>query len=77
MLTAEDEDWLEVEGNFRKARKSWVQMTRILIWEGVYLKVLGLLFKVVVQAVLLFGAETWFLTLPMEWALRSLQHRVM
>ena len=45
-----------------KARNIWMRMTRILIPEGVDPKVSGLFFKVVVQAVLLFGEETWFLT---------------
>ena len=34
VLTEGYEDWLEVEGNLQKARKSWVNMSRILIREG-------------------------------------------
>ena len=33
-------------------------------------------FNAVVQAVLLFGSETWVLTSRMDWALGSLHHRV-
>ena len=51
-------------------------MSRLLIREGADPNVLGDLFKAVVQAVLLFGAETWVLTPRMEWALRRFQHRV-
>ena len=36
----------------------------------------GNVYKAVAHAVLLFGAETWFLTLRMERALESFQHRV-
>ena len=56
-LMAGNDNWTEVAGNLRKARKSWVQITRILSREGDYLKVLGIFFKAVVQAVLLFGGR--------------------
>ena len=35
-----------------------------------------MLLKAVVQAVLLFGTETWVMTPCMEWALGSFQHGV-
>ena len=75
VLTARDGDWTEVAGNLQKARKIWVWMTRILIWERVDLKVSGCFFKAVVQAVLVFGAEMWILNPRMERALSSFQHR--
>ena len=37
-------------------------MTRILGWEGADIRITGLFFKVVVQAVLIFRSETWILT---------------
>ena len=49
-------------------------MTRILIWEGANLKVSGLFVKAGVEAVLIFGAETWILTPRVERALNSFQH---
>ena len=76
VLTEGVDDWLAVAGNLRKARKIWMQMVRILIREGADPKVLGLLFKAVVQAVLLFGLETWVLTPRMERSLSRFQHRV-
>ena len=51
-------------------------MSRILIREVADPKVLGHFFKVVTQAVLMFGAETWVLTPRMEQALHSFKHRV-
>ena len=71
-----DDDWPTVTGNLQKERKSWGRMSRILIWEGMDSKVSGHFFKAVVQAVLLFGAETWVTTPRMEGALSSFQHRV-
>ena len=45
---AVDNNWLEVAGNMRKARKSWILMNRILGWGGAYLSIPGVLFKVFV-----------------------------
>ena len=76
VLTAGDDNLPEVAGNLQKARNSWVRMLRIMSREGVDLKVSGHFFKVVVQAVLLFGAKTWVLTPQMERDLSNFQHRV-
>ena len=76
VLTAACDDWPAVVGKPRKAWKSWVRLTRILGGEGAYLKVLGIFFKAVVQAVLLFGSEMWVLTPRMGRALGSFQHGV-
>ena len=62
--------------NLKKARNSLVQLTRILGREGASLRVSGIFFKEVVQAVLLFGSDTWIMTPCMEWDLRGFQHRV-
>ena len=48
---------------------------RILGREGAYPRVYGMFFKVVVQAVLVLGLETWVLTPCMERSLVSFQHR--
>ena len=61
-------------GNLLKVRKSWGCLSRILCREGAYVRVSGNFFKAVVQAVLLFRAETWVLTPRMERALNSFQH---
>ena len=62
IMTVGDDDWPAVAGNLVKARKSWVMLTRILSREGADKRVSGTFFKVVVQQVLLLGAETWVLT---------------
>ena len=75
MLTAVDNDWLVMVGNLGKAQKSWGRLSWILSREGEDLKLSGIFYKAVAQAVLLFGAETWVLTPRMESALDSFQHR--
>ena len=60
----------------KKSRKSWERLTRILGWKGVNLILSGIFFKEIVQAMLIFGSETWVMTPYMERALRKFQHRV-
>ena len=76
VLTAVDDNWQAVTGNLWKARKSWARLERIMGREGSSTQVSEIFFKTVVQAVLLFGSETWVPTPPMGWALGSLQYRV-
>ena len=69
VLTAGNDYWTKVVGNLCKARKSWGRLLPILSQEGAYLKVSGHFSKLVMQAVLLFGVETWVLTPRIERAL--------
>ena len=62
--------------NLRKARKSWDRLSRILGREGSSPRVSGMLFKEVVQAVIIFGAEAWVMTPHIGRYLGGLQHRV-
>ena len=70
-----DNDRLSVVGNLVNARNSWGRLSRILSQEGVDTKVSGHFYKAAVQAVLLFGAETWVLTSRMELSLDRFHHR--
>ena len=74
VMTVGDGNWTAVAGDLVKARKSWVRLSRILIREGADKRVLGNFFKAVVQAVLLFGAETWVLAPRIERALGGFMH---
>ena len=55
VITVGDDEWPEETCNLQKARNS---LGWILSREGAYPKVSGHFFKAVVQAVLMFGAET-------------------
>ena len=61
VLTAGYIEWLAVLGNHGMARKSWGRISRILNLEGSDPKLSGHFYKLVSQALLLFGAETWVL----------------
>ena len=75
MLTAGDDYWLVVVGNLGKARNSWGWLLRTLGREGADPKVSLHFYKAVLQAVLLFGEETWVLAPRMDRALDRFQHR--
>ena len=62
--------------NLEKAQKVWRRMSRILIREGARPQVSGFFFKVIVQSVLLFGAEMWVVTPHMRRFLGGFQDKV-
>ena len=59
ILTALDDDFPEVVVGLWKAWKSWARLLRIMVREGASNRVPGMLFNVVVQAVMILGVETW------------------
>ena len=62
MLDQSDDDWKSVLHNIRKARQVWGRLGKLLRREWAELTVPEKFYLTVVQAVLLFGAETWVLT---------------
>ena len=65
MLTTKN-NWPEVDQNLRRAQGKWGRMVKILLREGVDRRTAGRFYvavvKAVVQAVTLFGSETWVVT---------------
>ena len=57
-----EDDWPEVVEKIIKARTKWASITSILGWKGANTQLSGIFFKAVVQAVFLFGLETWVMT---------------
>ena len=70
LLSYNDDDTQAVRSNLRKARKVWGRISRVLRAENASARVCGKFYKATVQAVLLFGSETWNLTPPL---LKSLE----
>ncbi|KAL7535817.1 hypothetical protein ACHAXR_007990 [Thalassiosira sp. AJA248-18] len=62
LLAFDDNDMRAVRNNLKKARKSWRMLSRLLCAESIGPQVCGMFYKAVVQAILLFGSETWALT---------------
>ena len=73
---ASDKDWPVVVGNLYESQKIWARLSRIMRREGDSLRVLGVFFKAVVQALLLFGSETCVITPFIFRDLGGFQHRV-
>jgi hypothetical protein len=62
LLAYDDNHTQAMQGNMKKARKSWGQVSRILRAMNASPKVCGVFYIAIVQAVLLFGSETWKLS---------------
>ena len=71
VLTVGEDNWLVVVGNLVKAQRSWGRLSQVLGREGADPKASQMFYTAVVQAVLLFGAETWVLTPRMDKVLES------
>ena len=49
-----------------RARSFWGRFETLIRWEGADPKVVEMFYKSVIQAVILFGSETWVLLAEME-----------
>ena len=76
VISVADDEWPAVVKNLSQARAVWKRMKRTLSRERVEPQVSGFFFKDVVQAVLLFGSETWAVTPSMGRALGGFQYQV-
>ena len=76
VISETDNDWTAVVRKLAQAKTVWSRMSRILSSEGATPWVFGLFFKAVIQAVLLFGAETWVVTPRMGKSLGAFQTQV-
>ena len=70
LLAYDDNDLQAVRSNLKKARQVWARISRVLRADNASPRVCGMFYKATVQAVLLFGSETWCLT---PAALKSLE----
>ena len=76
VLTDSYDDWPEVVGNLRKAWKRWGRMLGILERGGADPQTSGNFYMAVVQATLLFGAESWAISPRIGGNLGGFHHRV-
>ena len=74
-LTQSDDNLMAIRENIKKARARWARVAGVLSREGADKHTMGYFYKAVVQAVLLFGSETWVLDKRMRLMLRSFHHR--
>ena len=57
-----DSEGPAVHRNIRKTRKVWRRLGNLLVQEGADSRVSALLYRAVIQAVLMFGSEYWVLS---------------
>ena len=62
VILATDDDWPAVVRNLAQAKTVLRRVSHITSMEGLTPWVSGFFFKAMIQAVLLFGAETWSVT---------------
>jgi hypothetical protein len=59
-LQINDSDWPAINRNIKRARIAWGRVGKILSTEKASMKVMASVYRaIVVQAVLLYGAESW------------------
>ncbi len=75
IVAEDDDDWPSITANIRKARERWAQVARVLVREDATARTMGYFYKTIVQAVLLYAAETWVPTERAMVALNSFHHR--
>ena len=76
IITSADDDWPEVVINLRKARQKLALKKRALGRERGDYQTLGQIYLVVVQLVILYGSETWFMNPRIGRVLGRFHHRV-
>ena len=76
VISSADDDWPAVVRNLSRSRAVWKWTTVILSREGAEPRLSVFFFKAVVQAVLLFGSETWVVTPGMVRVLGGFQDQV-
>ena len=66
MLDRSDDNWPAVRRNFGKAPQVWIRIRKLLRRERENPRVSEMFYRILVQAVLPFGAETWVLLAAMS-----------
>ena len=75
VLTEDDNDSTCIDANLRKARNQWNSIAKILKREGANSRCMARFYLTVVQAVLLYGADTWSISNRDNNKLRSFHRR--
>ena len=76
VLDENDDDTHALTRQLARARARWGRIASVLRSEGVNPRAMGYFYKAVVQAILLYGSETWVLTNFQLKKLRSFHARV-
>jgi hypothetical protein len=75
VLDKKDNDWPTINHNIKRARIAWGRIWKVLSTERADMNAMTFVYRAVVQAVLLYGAESCVVTSTMAQKLEALHHR--
>jgi hypothetical protein len=75
LLSDDDDDFFAIKNNICKARQKWARLSAVLSREGATCSIMGKFYKAIVQAVLLYGSETWVISQRLLRLLDSFHNR--
>ena len=75
VLANNDDDLPAVRANIAKARARWARVSHVLARTAADPKTMGRFYETMVQAVLLYGSETWVISERMGHLMNSFHHR--
>ena len=61
ILDEKDDDSVAASRQLQRAKNKWNRIANVLKTQGVGSKIMGYFYKAIVQAVLLYGSESWML----------------
>jgi hypothetical protein len=76
IMNQNNSDRPAVHRNIKKALRKWAMIARPLLRTGVAPKVVGMFYKAIVQAVLLYTCETWVVTPKILKALQAFHNQM-
>lgn len=74
-VTQDNDDWMTVYHNLAAARQKWGRIRASITKEISSRKTMENFYKAVVQAILLYGSESWYLTTTMLSKLNTFHHQ--
>ena len=74
-ITFKNSDWATVYLNMRKSLRQWGMIARVLERTGTTMRARGVMYKAVVQLVILYGSNSWEVTGEMLKGLKLIHQR--
>lgn len=76
LMRDDNVDWAAAETNIRRARARWGRIRNILVRNGANRAIMVRFYRELVPSILLYGAETWTITVKMVRRLEGFQNRI-
>ena len=76
MAVYNNSNWGTLYCNFRKSQRKWVMLANVMGKTGVDIKARVMMYKAIVQAVLMYGIEIWMFTYATMKFLEGFHHSI-